>query len=82
MQTFSSLLYVWVFNSVVMKGKKNSTVAHSNPNRYSHSGDVLSREGVGGVADEQTCFPHSSEVGRKKDKFQHSRTNSPKTQKQ
>lgn len=27
-----------------------------------HCGDVLPREGVGGVADEQACFTHSPEV--------------------
>lgn len=27
-----------------------------------HCGDVLPRKGVGGVADEQTCFPHSPEM--------------------
>lgn len=26
---------------------------------YSHCGDVLAREGVGSVADEQACFTHS-----------------------
>jgi len=27
---------------------------------YSHSGDVFSWEGIGGVADKETGFPHSS----------------------
>lgn len=27
---------------------------------HSHCGDVFSRKGVGGVADQQTCFTHSS----------------------
>lgn len=28
--------------------------------RYSHGGDVLSRKGIGGVADEQAGLTHSS----------------------
>lgn len=36
---------------------------------YSHSWNVLSRESVGGVADEEACFTHSA----KSDKKQHSR---------
>ena len=28
---------------------------------YLHSGDVLSREGIGCVADKETCFTYSSE---------------------
>lgn len=34
--------------------------------RYSHCGDVLSRKGIGGVADEQACLTHSS--GREKER--------------
>lgn len=33
---------------------------------HSHSGDVFSWEGIGGVADKETGFPHSSERERKK----------------
>lgn len=29
---------------------------------YLHCGDVLSREGIGSVADEQACFTHSPEI--------------------
>ena len=29
---------------------------------YLHGGDVLSREGIGSVADEQACFTHSPEI--------------------
>lgn len=32
--------------------------------QYSHCGDVLSREGIGGVTDEKTCLSHSTEEGR------------------
>lgn len=32
---------------------------------HSHSGDVFSWEGIGGVADKETGFPHSSGRGRK-----------------
>lgn len=43
----------------------------SASNCYLHCGDVLSREGIGSVADEQACFTHSprrTEEGRDKDK--------------
>lgn len=30
--------------------------------RYSHSGDVFSGEGIGGVADEEAGLPHSTEI--------------------
>lgn len=33
---------------------------------YSHSWNVLSRERVGGVADEETCFSHSAKSDKKK----------------
>ena len=36
--------------------------------RYSHSGDVLSWEGIGGVTDEQAGFSHSPESERKKER--------------
>lgn len=31
------------------------------PRSHSHSGDVFSREGIGGVADEKTRLAHGSE---------------------
>lgn len=33
---------------------------------YSHSGDVLPREGVGGVADQKTCFTHRTNMEKKR----------------
>lgn len=32
---------------------------------YSHCGDVLSRECIGGIADQQACFTNSPENRRK-----------------
>lgn len=29
---------------------------------YSHCGNILSREGISGVADEQTCLTHGTEI--------------------
>lgn len=34
---------------------------------YSHSGDVLSRKGICGVADEQACLTHSTRESREEE---------------
>jgi len=36
---------------------------------YLHGGDVLPREGIGGVADEQAGFTHSPEMRKEEQRF-------------